>query len=286
MSNQLLPVYISLSQHLLVLRYITLRIHQPQAIQQNIRDWPTPVRPRSGAGDNGFSTSTSGKTALDMGGLLSSLPGNSSLPAVSEPDTESLFGPRGISRDFMIGAAGELYIFERLKDLALDAFSANNWRSRIRNEVKVHPDYADSLQFNGPETADIVYTDVAGQLSRFLQANCYEGFPAVTIPSQSDRFFGQQVTPITYYLEVKTTTSYNADERLYMSAPEYKLTKDCASQEGSRPTHLSVLLRVYDITSDHAGVKLFVDPCRFVGNDGVLRFEVGQYHVYPKTVGA
>lgn len=66
--------------------------------------------------------------------------------------------------------------------------------------------------WQGRETADIVYTDRDGVLTKFLRDNCTGGFPA-GIPDGRE---------IEYFLEVKTTTG-ECNARFFMSSGQYQL---------------------------------------------------------------
>lgn len=70
-----------------------------------------------------------------------------------------------------IGAAGELFVFERLKALGLPEFGVDKWQSRIRGHVSVltDPEYASLKDWPHPEVADIMYTDSTGQVESLLQ---------------------------------------------------------------------------------------------------------------------
>lgn len=115
-------------------------------------------------------------------------------------------------RDRMIGAAGELYVFELLKNLnpGLPKFSLANWRSTIRRYVSVHPDYASIPPWNHKETSDIEYSDSEGVLTELLIENGY-----------LERDTWQNKKP-RYYLEVKTTTG-PCEAPFYMSKSQYRL---------------------------------------------------------------
>lgn len=115
-------------------------------------------------------------------------------------------------RDRMIGAAGELYVFELLKNLSprLPGFSLANWRSTIRSYVSVHPDYANIQPWNHKETSDIEYSDSEGILTELLIDNGY-----------LERDIWEHKRP-KYYLEVKTTTG-PCEAPFYMSKSQYRL---------------------------------------------------------------
>ncbi|ROV88550.1 hypothetical protein VMCG_10385 [Cytospora schulzeri] len=120
-------------------------------------------------------------------------------------------------RNFKIGAAGELYIFELLSHLNLPGFSEGNWQSRIRKYVSVHPKYAELKPWTRQETADITYTDINGKLTEIFINGGY-----------LDRETWSEKTP-KYFIEVKTTL-LSCDEPFYMSTAQY-----------SRPNSLRIM---------------------------------------------
>jgi hypothetical protein len=69
--------------------------------------------------------------------------------------------------------------------------------------------------WQGRETADIVYKDQDGSLTRYLREHCTGGFPEGI---REDRDFTTE--SIEYFLEVKTTTSA-CHTRFYMSGSQY-----------------------------------------------------------------
>ncbi|KAH3395487.1 hypothetical protein KXV81_002967 [Aspergillus fumigatus] len=115
-----------------------------------------------------------------------------------------------LSRDKLIGAAGELFVFETLCCLnpSLPHFGRDNWQSTIRNHVKLHDDYTDLEPWNGRETADITYSDRQGILTALLINKGY--LDATWAGARPD-----------YFLEVKTTTS-SWETPFYMSKYQYE----------------------------------------------------------------
>lgn len=107
-------------------------------------------------------------------------------------------------------------MFEKLSALNLTDFTRNNWRSTIRGELSRYPGYAGITNWTGRETADIVYKDCDGRLTRWLEENCTGGYPA----GSSNRDFAEQ--PIEYYFEVKSTTGA-CESRFFLSTGQYKL---------------------------------------------------------------
>ena len=107
-------------------------------------------------------------------------------------------------RSFLLTRIEMSQVFELLLKHALPGFTAANWRSRIRKEVSVHPEYHTLLPWNGVETADIVYHDTNSELTSALAG------------------MGHMVagTP-TYYIEVKTTTG-DWDNAFFMSKSQYR----------------------------------------------------------------
>ena len=105
--------------------------------------------------------------------------------ALTRDTLREAFATRTQERDFKIGAAGELYMFEYLKGLGLPRFGLENWKSEIRDRVKLHTDYHDLEKVNDRSAiADIEYLDESGKLTRFLD-------PAGT---SSTRFVGRRET--------------------------------------------------------------------------------------------
>lgn len=120
--------------------------------------------------------------------------------------SRKIFATRTQERDFNVGVAGELYMFELLKGLGLPGFNLDNWKSEIRDRVKIHEDYQDLKKYHGPcGIADIEYLDGSGTLTRFLKQ---KGHLA--------QGWWDKKGPL-YHIEVKTTTSTNWQEPFFMS---------------------------------------------------------------------
>ena len=116
------------------------------------------------------------------------------------------FPDRSQGRDYQVGAAGELYMFEYLKGLNLPDFGLRNWTSEIRDRVHVHPKYFDIKKSSDRSAiADIEYLDVSSKLTQFL---IQKGQLAQEVWEDERPF---------YHIEVKTTTSPNWQEPFYMS---------------------------------------------------------------------
>ena len=109
-------------------------------------------------------------------------------------------------RDFKLGAAGELYMFEYLKGLVLPGFGLKNWKSAVRDRVKIHADYHDLEKDNDRSAiADIEYLDYSGRLTQFL-----------TQKGHLAQGLWDSERPL-YHIEVKTTTSSDWQEPFFMS---------------------------------------------------------------------
>ncbi|KAJ5533062.1 hypothetical protein N7494_009614 [Penicillium frequentans] len=162
----------------------------------------------------------------------------------------SIESPNRLDRDIKVGAAGELYVFERLLQLDLPGFSRSNWKSTIRKNVNVHPDYHNIAPWNGFETADIVYHDSDSVLTSIL---INEGYL-----SGSPR---SNFTP-TYYIEVKTTTA-ECETPFFMSNSQYMRMQSYVLSPGAEFTEddrVYMIFRVSKVTSDNIGMKLYFDP--------------------------
>jgi hypothetical protein len=170
-----------------------------------------------------------------------------------------------------------------LKHFELFNFGIGNWRSTIRNEVRVHPRCRDIEPWNGSETADIVYRDEgdSSSLHAILEEAGY-GFPDLPPGSPGPR---------TFYIEVKTTTG-GCWDTFYMSGAQYQRVsahslvwkadieaKTIASQmQRGDPLNVYVLFRVFNIDQARVGLKIFVDP-EAARQRGELNFTVDTWAV-------
>ncbi|KAK0103682.1 hypothetical protein ONS95_005692 [Cadophora gregata] len=165
---------------------------------------------------------------------------------------EDAFGVRSlgqVSHDIKIGAAGELLVFEILSSLLSnreDNFGRENWKSRIRHEVTVHPAYSDMPPWRGTETADIVFSDFQSTLTGILVQH---GYLDETWVGACPR----------YFIEVKTTTG-ECDDRFFMSNGQFLRMQSLALTEGRVTADVYVIFRVYHLTRDSIDVKIYVDP--------------------------
>ena len=128
------------------------------------------------------------------------------------PDlNRTAFAPRTQERDSKVRAAGELYMFERLKGLGLPGFDLKNWKSEIRDRVKIHADYHDVEKYNDRRAiADIEYLDDSGTLTRFLKQ---KGHLAQGLWDSEG--------PL-YHIEIKTTTRSNWQEPFFLSKSQQR----------------------------------------------------------------
>ncbi|PKK48916.1 hypothetical protein CI102_6559 [Trichoderma harzianum] len=153
------------------------------------------------------------KGIFDLDTLRESLPSLSSVSGIQYYEKFAGTFPQ-LERDKMIGAAGELYVFELLKacNPSLPDFGIDNWKSKIRSYAKKHPEYASMLPWYGRETSDLVYHDKMGTFTKLLIDNCY--FDASTWEHRRP----------TYHFEVKTTVS-SCETRFFVSKNQYKMVR-------------------------------------------------------------
>ena len=128
------------------------------------------------------------------------------IEALPQEVLRTAFATRTQERDFNVGAAGELYMFEYLKGLGLPRFGLDNWKSEIRDRVKIHADYHDLEKYNDRSAiADIEYLDDSGTLTQFL---IQKGHLAHGL--------WHNEKPL-YHIEIKTTTSSNWQDPFFVS---------------------------------------------------------------------
>ncbi len=135
-----------------------------------------------------------------------SIGGPGATEALPQEINRTAFPARTQERDFKVGAAGELYVFEYLKGLDLSRFGLENWKSEIRDRVKTHPEYHDLNRYNDRSAiADFEYLDDSRRLTQFL-----------TQKGHLAQGLWDSERPL-YHIEVKTTTSSDWQEPFFMS---------------------------------------------------------------------
>ncbi|KAI0447658.1 hypothetical protein F4803DRAFT_573525 [Xylaria telfairii] len=179
---------------------------------------------------------------------------------------------QGVERDKMIGAAGELYVFELLKNAntELPLLSEANWKSTIRKYVKVHQDYAAMEPWTGNEKADLEYNDCEGVLTKLLIDKGH---------LDKESWVGRKPY---YYIEVKSTTKA-CEAPFYMSKAQYTRMKNIAN--GPRDTgerdEIYVVFRVFNLGMDSIGCTIYVDP-ESMRAQGALDFTPNTWMVVPR----
>ncbi|KAI1859883.1 uncharacterized protein JN550_011802 [Neoarthrinium moseri] len=197
--------------------------------------------------------------------------------AISDLDTPdeapvgtSFYASSPLERDRMVGAAGELYVFELLSRMnpRLPRFSRDNWQSTIRKYVGKHPEYADMNPWNGRETADIVYKDASGVLTSTLIDHGY---------LDEDRWAERRPE---YLIEVKTTTG-PCETPFFMSKGQYKRMREKSTltlPEASADIY--VVFRVSKLAQESMDVAIYVDP-EYMRQNQSLVFTPETYSVTP-----
>ncbi|RYP09924.1 hypothetical protein DL764_000966 [Monosporascus ibericus] len=206
-------------------------------------------------------------SAFNLAGLADALPEGPAAAAAGRVfDEFSLFGVgvySQIERDKMVGAAGELFVFEILASLtpSLAGFSRENWRSTIRRYATEHPEYADMCSWVGTETSDLEYVDEAGTLTNALLQH---GF-------LTDEYRGRRPR---YYIEVKTTPG-PCDAPFFMSHAQYEKMKRFSTRDS-----IYIIFRVFNLYTSQVNVKLYVDPAK-LEREGQLVFTADRWTVKP-----
>lgn len=188
-----------------------------------------------------------------------------------------IYGNPTFEDNVKIGAAGELFVYERFRALRFPNFGIGNWRSGIRSHVRAHPSYSELQAWTAPEIADIMYEDNSGQMETFLRKISFQSFPQSSTASE----WGPG-EPIEYLIEVKTTLG-PCQTPFFMSMNQYQLMRRHAiSDTGGRPRTVYMIARVYNLLSDNIGMEVFVDPWRL--KDDVLEFVADPWKVVPPGV--
>ncbi|KAF4212811.1 hypothetical protein CNMCM5878_000675 [Aspergillus fumigatiaffinis] len=253
----------------------------------------TPFTPRETPGDASYFSPGRGLPAQPIdtayvtllrsvvnGARTSTFPSRGSFNMTALTDSLDLgnepFQLRGIDklyRDKLIGAAGELFVFETLCRLSpsLPGFCRDNWQSTIRKYVNLHEDYTDLEPWNGRETADITYSDTEGTLTALL---IDKGYLDATWTGARPH----------YFLEIKTTTS-SWDTPFYMSRYQYERmqTMRHVDTDPDNQASVYVIFRVYNLGRDSVGMKVYVNPGLMEAR-GELVFTTETWSVVPGSV--
>jgi len=178
--------------------------------------------------------------SFDMTGLSDALHGDA-VASFHGLEVDTKFRSKSqFERDKKIGAAGELYVgfppsrfvrlmlttcqqhkvFEVLSQLdpGLHGWSRQNWQSRIRHYVAIHPSYIGMLSWLHLETADLTYEDTMGNLTAMLIDHGYLA---------EDEW--RDARP-KYFIEVKSTTG-PCNTPFYMSKGQYRLVSPSAADQ-------------------------------------------------------
>ncbi|KAF5639265.1 hypothetical protein F52700_4117 [Fusarium sp. NRRL 52700] len=157
----------------------------------------------------------------------------------------------------MVGAAGELYVFELLSTIpnVLPGWSRHNWQST----------------WYGREQGDLFFDDVAGTFTSYLIEKGYL--------EESWRKERPE-----YYIEVKTTTSARLDTPFYMSKHQYARMQSFGEslKSDTQRRKVYILFRVHGLESGQVGLRVFVD-LEALRKSGDLVFEAQSWTVTPRA---
>ncbi|KAM0240802.1 hypothetical protein ACHAP5_007837 [Fusarium lateritium] len=171
----------------------------------------------------------------------------------------------------MVGAAGELYVFELLSSIphSLPGWSRDNWQSTVRHNVSIHPDYTSLRNWYGTEQGDLFYDDVAGTFTSYLIEKGYF----------KDSWRKERPE---YYIEVKTTTSSRLDTPFYMSKHQYARMQSFGSNTPTHRRKVYMLFRVHGLESGQVGLRVYID-LEALRDSGDLTFEAQNWTVTPRA---
>ncbi|KAI3326722.1 hypothetical protein HD806DRAFT_551833 [Xylariaceae sp. AK1471] len=177
----------------------------------------------------------------------------------------------GVDRDKMIGAAGELYVFELLSahNPQLPHFIRALWQSAIKKYVTVHPEYETMPPWKDRETADIVYSDFSGILTTAFIDNGY---------LSEKKWKGRK--PM-YYIEVKTTRGA-CEMPFFVSKNQYNMMHETSSEskDGKGQDAIYVIFRVFNLGRESMGCAIYLDPRAMETHDS-LKFTPVKWSVAP-----
>ncbi|EXL91560.1 hypothetical protein NOF04DRAFT_17789 [Fusarium oxysporum II5] len=173
----------------------------------------------------------------------------------------------------MVGAAGELYVFELLSTIphALPGWSRDNWQSTVRHHASIHPDYNSLGNWYGTEQGDLFFDDVTGTFTSYLIEKGY----------LEDSWRKERPE---YYIEVKTTTSGRLDTPFYMSKHQYARMQSFGESvnTATQRRKVYILFRVHGLESGQVGLRVFID-LEALRKSRDLVFEAQSWTVTPRA---
>ncbi|KAM0421093.1 hypothetical protein ACHAPT_011164 [Fusarium lateritium] len=160
-------------------------------------------------------------------------------------------------RERRIGAAGELYVFELLKNMSpgLPGFSLENWGSPLWRYASAHPDYAEMRNWGHMEISDLGYNDREGAFTELLINNGY-----------LRRDVWENKTP-RYYLQVKTTTG-PCEAPFFMSKGQYRLMQECRDSTEK----VYIIFRVFEVDTA-VQLRVYVNPAKLAESGHLINTE-------------
>ncbi|KAK5049962.1 hypothetical protein LTR84_004081 [Exophiala bonariae] len=154
-----------------------------------------------------------------------------------------------------INAAGELYVFERLRALNLAGFSTTNWVSRIRDRVNVVPEYNGLGLGTSEKEADLFYEASSGDFEAFLR----QYSKLMPFPPNWGEFHLFRDQTVTYLILVDATTERFCSTQFRVTEEQYKKMREHRSIFGLRPHVVYVVCRVYNLLGT-VGLDVALDP--------------------------
>ncbi|USP80364.1 uncharacterized protein yc1106_07638 [Curvularia clavata] len=178
------------------------------------------------------------------------------------------------ARDFEVGFLGEQFVYTLLHDIfRLPGFTGeHNWTSSLRTRA--------GFSAFGREISDFTYSDSEGALTRqFLQMHHHH-----EVPEWLATYCNDGNVPL-YRIEVKSTTSRDANTAFYMSGAQYELAKRLRVTS-TPPSEVYVIFRISGLDALEEGAshqpqwRVYLDP-HSQGLEGLLRFNAPTYVVTP-----
>jgi hypothetical protein len=169
---------------------------------------------------------------------------------------------KDLRREQDIGIKGEVFVWNKLREILGDNLGPETWTSELRSEAKV------GLRKWRPQDphatyADFTVVDTGNLLVEWLAAR------GVDFSSSSTGL------PRTFHIEVKTTTG-PAKEPIHMSHLQKELCEDLRL----KPDETFLIFRVFDVDGRKNGLAVLADPWLTAG----LRVEAVDYVVLCEDV--
>jgi hypothetical protein len=154
------------------------------------------------------------------------------------------------------------YVFESLRSAGVANFTFDgNWRSGLRNHVRILPEYQDEPDWRAREVSVIMYEGNCHRLMAFLRNHTVDSYPQWLKPNTIS-------TPVNFYMEVKAT-NLGAMQHAILHEPE-AASIDARQENACDPVSSEPPPRIYSSSSEFLICSPAASEYKRISTRGIL----------------